>query len=71
MVDISLQRTQNQPEQKPYIFLYNGKTESGSLNLWKIQQFSFETSLSHFSALQDLSRIVNPWLRNGFYVMKS
>ena len=38
LVDILLQRAQNQPEQKAYIFLQNGETESGSLTYGELDR---------------------------------
>ncbi len=38
LVDILRQRAQNQPEQKAYIFLQNGETESGSLTYGELDR---------------------------------
>ena len=38
LVDILLQRAQNQPEQKAYIFLENGETESGSITYGELDR---------------------------------
>ena len=38
LVEILLQRAQNQPERKAYIFLQNGETESGSLTYGELDR---------------------------------
>ena len=38
LVDILRQRAQNQPEQKAYIFLQNGETESGTLTYGELDR---------------------------------
>ena len=38
LVDVLLKRAQNQPEQKAYIFLENGETESGSLTYGELDR---------------------------------
>ncbi len=61
-VDILRQRTQNQPEQKSYIFLQNSSTESGSLTYGELdrQARAITTSLQSLIAKGERALLLYP-----------
>ncbi len=61
-VDILRQRAQNQPEQKAYIFLQNGSTESGSLTYGELDRQAREiaTSLQSLMAKGERALLLYP-----------
>ena len=61
-VDILRQRAQNQPEQKAYIFLQNGSTESGSLTYGELnrQAIAIATSLQSLIAKGERALLLYP-----------
>ena len=61
-VDILRQRAQNQPEQKAYIFLQNGSTESGSLTYGELnrQARAIATSLQSLIAKGERALLLYP-----------
>ena len=61
-VDILRQRAQNQPEQKAYIFLQNGSTESGSLTYGELnrQAIAIATSLQSLIAKGERALVLYP-----------